>query len=92
MKSELNLIKFTLTREMAEEMININNIKKKLIDKKLEYNYLKESSIDTKTIEKEIKILEDKINDSKKRFIRLFQSNNKEQIKSYLDLTEKQEI
>ena len=30
MKSELDLIKFTLTDEMAKEMININNIKKHL--------------------------------------------------------------
>ena len=28
MKSELDLIKFTLTDEMAKEMISINNIKK----------------------------------------------------------------
>lgn len=92
MKSELDLIKFTLTREMAEEMININNMKKLLVNKRIEYNDLKEKNGDTKLLESEIKDLESTINISKKKFINLFQKNNKEEIKEYLDIIERQEF
>lgn len=92
MKSELDLIKFTLTREMAEEMININNMKKLLVNKRIEYNNLKEKNGDTKLLESEIKDLESTINISKKKFINLFQKNNKEEIKEYLNIIERQEF
>ena len=92
MKSELDLIKFTLTDEMAKEMISINNIKKELVNKKIEYKYLKSENKYTKKIDKEIKILEEKFNKAKKKFIILFQKNNSEEIKEYLSIVDKQEI
>ena len=92
MKSELDLIKFTLTDEMAKEMININNIKKELVNKKIEYEYLKDDNKGCEELEKEIKILENKFSESKKKFIILFQKNNSEEIKEYLNIMDKQEI
>lgn len=92
MKSGLDLIKFTLTDEMAKEMISINNIKKELVNKRLEYKYLNSDNKSIKELEKEIKILEEKFNESKKMFIILFQKNNIEEIKEYLSIIDKQEI
>ncbi|MBQ9318982.1 MAG: hypothetical protein IJR82_05060 [Bacilli bacterium] len=70
---EISKIKFSLTPEMAEKIIKINNLKTKL----------RELNKD-----EDKKLLEEEIEKEKRNFISEFQKNNKKQISTYLKLKE----
>ena len=80
MKKELELVKFNLTPIMSKEFIQFNKLKKELI-------YLKKK----KDLNNEILIknIEKDLNDIRKRFIKEFRKNNKEEINKYLEIREK---
>lgn len=71
--NEISKIKFSLTPEMAEKIVKINNLKTKLLEL---------------GNDEEKKILEEEIEQEKKQFISEFQKNNKKQISKYLKLKE----
>lgn len=70
---EISNIKFSLTPEMAEKIVRINNLKTKLHE------------LDN---DEEKRLLEEEIEAEKKKFISEFKKNNKKQISKYLKLKE----
>jgi len=76
MKSDL---KFTLTKEMAQELLNYNEVKKEYIKKMIDYE-----DNSNENIKQELIKLEEYLDNSRKRFIELFKKNNKEEIQKYL--------
>ena len=81
---EISNIKFNLTPVMADKIVEINNLKCKL----LELEKQLDSSNDNKLQLKKAKI-EEEISIQKKKFIKEFQNNNKDQINKYLELKNK---
>ncbi len=79
MKHNVDLVKFNLTPTMTEELIKFNNLKKELIK-------LKARKILTNIEKKKISELENKLYESRKKFINEFRKNNKEEILEYLRL------
>ena len=79
MKQNLDLVKFNLTKQMAKDLIEFNNLKKELIK-------LKEIDNLTNKKNKEIKKLEEQLNIIKIKFIKEFRENNKEEIIKYLEI------
>lgn len=77
MKENINSIKFNLTPLMAQKLIEFNNLKK-------EINSLKNKEILEKYEIKQIKSIEDKLNQIRIEFIKEFRLNNKEEILNYL--------
>ena len=78
MKDNINSIKFNLTSLMAEKLIEFNNLKKEL-------NSLKNKDILEQNDIKQIKNIEDKLNQIRIEFIKEFRINNKEEILNYLN-------
>lgn len=81
MKEGLELVKFKLTPQMSLELIKFNELKIELNSLKKLYNLDKSDELLLK-----IRILENKLNNSKKRFIKDFRLNNKEEIIKYLQI------
>lgn len=82
MRNDINKLKFTLTKEMAYMMIQINNLNK---EKDLLESQLKiyKNSIHYHELNNSKKKLERKINRIKKQFINEFQKENKIEIEKY---------
>ena len=78
MKDNINSIKFNLTPLMAQKLIEFNNLKKEL-------NSLKNKDILEQNDIKQIKNIEDKLNQIRIEFIKEFRINNKEEILKYLN-------
>ena len=78
MKDNINSIKFNLTPLMAQKLIEFNNLKKEL-------NSLKNKDILEQNDIKQIKNIEDKLNQIRIEFIKEFRLNNKEEILNYLN-------
>ena len=78
MKDNINSIKFNLTPLMAQKLIEFNNLKKEL-------NSLKNKDILEQNDIKQIKNIEDKLNQIRIEFIKEFRINNKEEILNYLN-------
>ena len=76
-------IRFNLTPEMADKIVEINNLKMKLLE-------LKKQGRSDNSINKELSDLEEEIYIQKTNFIKEFQANNKEQIDKYLELKNKE--
>lgn len=81
---EISNIKFNLTPRMADKIVEINDIKVKLYE--INQNIETSSGDRLNNLIKEKDILIKKMDMYKKQFIKEFQNNNKEQIKTYLDL------
>lgn len=81
MKKELELVKFNLTPEMSLELIKFNELKKELNSLEKLYNLDKNEELLLK-----IQILEQKLNESRTKFINEFRFNNKEEIIKYLKI------
>ena len=75
MEKDINSIKFNLTLEMAQKLIEFNKIKKKL-----------NSLICNEENLSEIEKLNEQLNNIKLNFIKEFRVNNKDEILEYLKL------
>lgn len=82
---EISNIKFNLTPLMADEIVKINDLKIKIF--KLDQEISKKP--DEKLTRKK-EILVKKMESEKKKFIKEFQNNNKDQIMTYLNLKNKE--
>lgn len=80
---KISNIRFNLTPEMADKIVEINNLKMKLLE-------LKKQGRSDNNINKELSDLEEEIYIQKTNFIKEFQANNKEQIDKYLELKNKE--
>lgn len=80
---KISNIRFNLTPEMADKIVEINNLKMKLLE-------LKKQGRSDNSINKELSDLEEEIYIQKTNFIKEFQANNKEQIDKYLELKNKE--
>lgn len=80
---KISNIRFNLTPEMADKIVEINNLKMKLLE-------LKKQGRSDNNINQELSDLEEEIYIQKTNFIKEFQANNKEQIDKYLELKNKE--
>ena len=78
-------IQFNLTEEMTDYIIEINDLKKKLIELEEKIIIIKNEE-EKIIIKNEIEDITKKIEKFKRCFIKSFQKNNKEQIKLYLNM------
>jgi len=78
-------IQFNLTDEMTDYIIEINELKKQLIELEDKISIV-DNEKDKLKIEKKKKDITKKIEKFKRCFIKSFQKNNKEQIKLYLNM------
>ncbi len=85
MSNKLENIKFILTGQMTYILKKINNTKKELILVEKQMNSYK-NTIHYHTLQNYQKILENKISDLKKDFIKEFRKENKIQIMEYLQI------
>ena len=81
-EKDLELVKFVLTPDMSLELINFNNLKKELFKLKEMYNLDKN---DDKLLLK-IQEIQEKLDESRDRFVQDFRKNNKEEIDKYLEI------
>lgn len=79
MKKELDNVKFNLTPTMYLELIKFNNIKKDLLNYKKSYDLEEDPKLLIKINE-----LENKLVESRNKFIKEFRMNNKDEINRYL--------
>lgn len=78
-------IQFNLTDEMTDYIIEINELKKQLIELEDKISIV-DNEKDKLKIEKKKEDITKKIEKFKRCFIKSFQKNNKEQIKLYLNM------
>lgn len=76
---DISNIRFNLTPEMADKIVEINDLKIRLLE-------LEKQGRNDFEFQQEKKQLEEEVSIQKKKFIKEFQSNNKEQIEKYLEL------
>lgn len=81
-EKDLELVKFVLTPEMSLELINFNNLKKELFKLKEMYNLDKNNE----NLLLQIQEIQEKLDESRDRFVRDFRKNNKEEIDKYLEI------
>ena len=81
MKNNINSIKFNLTYEMAQKLIEFNELKKKLINLKNKKVLTKEESI-------ELNEMTNNLNKLKVSFIKSFRLSNEDEILEYLKIKE----
>ena len=81
MQKELELVKFNLTQDMSNELINFNNLKKELFELKRVYDIEKKQELLI-----QIENIKEKLNTSRDKFIESFRLNNKEEIEEYLSI------
>lgn len=80
---KLSDIRFNLTEEMANNIIEVSDLKKQLIHLQDEINQITDENEKILLMNEENN-LKSKIEQGKKRFIKAFQNNNKKQIAEYL--------
>ena len=81
MKNNINSIKFNLTYEMAQKLIEFNELKKQLINLKNKKVLTKEESI-------ELNEMTNNLNKLKVSFIKSFRLSNEDEILEYLKIKE----
>lgn len=89
MLDELNKLKFTLTGNMTYTIIQINNLykEKQMIESQLK---LYKNTIHYHQLNNSKKIIEIKIKNLKKQFIKEFHNENKKEIEEYWKIRSKQ--
>jgi len=81
-EKDLELVKFVLTPDMSLELINFNNLKKELFKLKEMYNLDKNND----NLLLQIQEIQEKLDESRDRFVQDFRKNNKEEIDKYLEI------
>ena len=81
-EKDLELVKFVLTPDMSLELINFNNLKKELFKLKEMYNLDKNNE----NLLLQIQEIQEKLDESRDRFVQDFRKNNKEEIDKYLEI------
>lgn len=83
---EISNIRFNLTPVMADKIVEINDLKFKLLDinEQIKNSDNQELQLEKAKLEEEMVIL-------KKKFIKEFQNNNQYQISKYLELKNKED-